>query len=261
MLGPCWIRRVCGCLVLAAVLGLPFVARSREAQSAGSPIVQFSPDPRPVAWNASSFSVDVVVTDFISTVMCLTDPQDPNSPMAPCGLGAFFFEVRWDPSALAYVGVLPGPFLGSTGRGLYCEKDEDSVASGTVSLYCVSLGQTPLGPEGSGVLGTVTFRPLSGVLGGSTGLTMARSTLAHADPNATARAHERRDGIVNYVKCAEVTGRPPIDLSDILLTLGHFGEQPSSPGWDPRFDFVADGRVDLSDVLFVVALYGQSCSP
>jgi len=86
------------------------------------------------------FSVNVVVDDVVN-------------------LGAFQLELAFDSSILGFVEVAEGPFLGSSGRTVQCLPPV--TAEGLVRFICVTLGQTPEGPEGSGVLATITFEPLS----------------------------------------------------------------------------------------------------
>ncbi|MBK7202237.1 MAG: hypothetical protein WAW03_20915 [Anaerolineae bacterium] len=41
--------------------------------------------------------------------------------------------------------------------------------------------------------------------------------------------------------------------------VAHWGETPSSPGWEPRFDLSADGRVDIMDIMRTGAVWGTVC--
>jgi len=86
------------------------------------------------------FTVNVVVDDVVN-------------------LGAFQLELVFDSSILGFVEIAEGPFLGSSGRTVQCLPPV--TAEGLVRFVCVTLGQTPEGPEGSGVLATITFEPLS----------------------------------------------------------------------------------------------------
>jgi len=73
-------------------------------------------------------------------------------------LGAFEFRVAFEPAVLQAEEVEPGPFLGSSGREVNCLPA--NIEEGSVRLVCVTLGATPAGPTGSGVLGTVSFKAL-----------------------------------------------------------------------------------------------------
>lgn len=73
-------------------------------------------------------------------------------------LGAFEFTVGYDPSLLRYVSVKEGPFLKSSGRASQCPTID--VSGSSVRMVCVTLGPEPDGPNGNGVLATLTFLPL-----------------------------------------------------------------------------------------------------
>jgi hypothetical protein len=74
-------------------------------------------------------------------------------------LGAFEFTLNFDPLVLQYVSTAVGPFLGSSGRLVNCPSSDSG--QGLVHLTCTTLGSTPPGPDGSGILATLTFLPIS----------------------------------------------------------------------------------------------------
>jgi len=88
------------------------------------------------AFNGSDFSVDIVVNNVTN-------------------LGAFQASLQFDPVIASYVSTQFGPFLGSSGRGVSC--NAPNVSGNTVQLVCGTLGSHPPGPDGNGVLATVTF--------------------------------------------------------------------------------------------------------
>jgi hypothetical protein len=80
-------------------------------------------------------------------------------------LGAFEFTLSFDPDLVRLVGVRQGPFLGSTNRNIQCVQprhfspysaDPNAEA---VNFGCNSVGNSPPGPNGSGVVATVEFAP------------------------------------------------------------------------------------------------------
>lgn len=75
-------------------------------------------------------------------------------------LGAFGFVLLFDDSKLDILddAFERGPFLGSTGREVYC--DEPTVTDGAARYACVTLGSEPEeGPSGDGKLASVYFEP------------------------------------------------------------------------------------------------------
>jgi Cohesin domain len=73
-------------------------------------------------------------------------------------LGAYEITLGFDPSALQFVTAQDGPFLESTGRGVYC-LGADSTAS-TARFVCTTMGAEPDGPNGGGTLAVFTFVPM-----------------------------------------------------------------------------------------------------
>ena len=72
------------------------------------------------------------------------------------GLGAFQFALTYNPALVTALGVTEGPFLGSTDRAVTCLTP--AMAPGRVEFVCVTLGSSPAGASGAGVLANVTFR-------------------------------------------------------------------------------------------------------
>ncbi len=72
------------------------------------------------------------------------------------GLGAFQFDLHYDPSLVTALDVVEGAFPGSSGRSVTCLTP--TLAAGTIEFVCATLGLAPAGPSGSGTLATATFR-------------------------------------------------------------------------------------------------------
>ncbi len=70
-------------------------------------------------------------------------------------LGAFQFSISFAPGGASVAGVTPGPFLGSTGRSVFCAPAY--ILPNQVTFGCASQGSAIPGPTGSGVLATVNF--------------------------------------------------------------------------------------------------------
>jgi hypothetical protein len=152
-------KALAGCRLLSAVLcatAMSFVvALGVFAQEA---TVHIEPPSTEVGSDAGPFTVSAVVDGVTN-------------------LGAFQFDLSYDPAVLKFVEVQQGLFLGSTGREVRCLAPR--TADGSLTFSCVTLGATPDGPNGSGVLATITFQPLTQ---GSSALHLARLILT--DPSA-----------------------------------------------------------------------------
>lgn len=92
--------------------------------------------PGQVVENGSGFAVAVVVNNVTN-------------------LGAYQLSLEFDPVVMAYVSAANGPFLRSSGRSVDC--DPPSLAGNAVLLVCRTLGSSPPGPSGNGLLATITF--------------------------------------------------------------------------------------------------------
>jgi hypothetical protein len=73
-------------------------------------------------------------------------------------LGAFQITLSYDARIVEFQDVKEGPFLGSSGRQVQCLPPLAS--EGSIDFTCVTLGSTPDGPTGSGMLATLTFKPV-----------------------------------------------------------------------------------------------------
>jgi hypothetical protein len=76
-------------------------------------------------------------------------------------LGAFEFTLAYSPTAVEVISASLGSFPGSSGRTVMPAGPVSSPTAGTVALGAYSLGATPDGPGGEGVLAVVTLRGLA----------------------------------------------------------------------------------------------------
>jgi len=107
-----------------------------------------------VALLGESFVVEIRVEDFV-------DADDDGDTLGE-GLGGFQFSLDYDPDVVSVSSVsdpaeVQALFLGSTGRTVTCV--DPLVGMSFVQLACGTLGSSPLGPTGSGVVARVTFLP------------------------------------------------------------------------------------------------------
>jgi hypothetical protein len=124
-----------GVMVVAAILSLAALHAAAQGTT-----VRIDVPLTPVARDAGPFVASVVVQD-------VTD------------LGAFQFDLTYDPTVLTPLDYKEGPFLGSSGRQVNCLPPTPN--EGLLRWVCVTLGSAPEGPNGSGVLATVTFAPVA----------------------------------------------------------------------------------------------------
>ena len=80
-------------------------------------------------------------------------------------LGAYEWQLRFDPAVVQFVEATNGPFLGSSGRTVSCLPPilppTNGLEPGNVRFGCVTSGGPPPGPDGGGLLSTATFEPVA----------------------------------------------------------------------------------------------------
>jgi hypothetical protein len=120
-------------------------------------------------------------------------------------LGAFEFDLTYNPACVEATDVTLGPFLASTGRSVI--PMGPTFGTGIVKYGAYSLGDTPPGPDGDGVLATITFQA---------GMSECRSDLhlqnvVVLDPSADTISNDTKDGevIVGTEIVPEVTSITP----------------------------------------------------
>ena len=56
----------------------------------------------------------------------------------------------------------------------------------------------------------------------------------------------------------DLNGDGVVNVVDLALVTGHFGQSTESPAWDPRADPNDDGVVNVLDLAIVIATFGWS---
>jgi hypothetical protein len=184
-------------LILAIVTAGLLGARS-DVALAQSAVMRLGPPSKYVDIDSPSFQVEVWVKNVYTT-----NPCEPYSSSEACGLGAYEFEVHFDPTVIQYVSVANGPFLTSTGRAVWScfsrtsgDPPPHDPANGRIHYTCNTTGNppggpTPFGPEGSGHVATITFAPL---VTGTTSVDLVNTILAETP--GTAISHTDQNGTV-----------------------------------------------------------------
>jgi hypothetical protein len=169
--------------------------------------------PEKVVWLGATFTYDVVIEDAFD-------------------LGAFEFELTYNPSCITVptCDATLGPFLGSTGRSVAEVGPTCGVGSITYGAY--SWGSSP-GPNGDGVLATVTFQ--AGMNQCDSALRLPIQNVSVTDTAGNQQSVSTGDGIVHVV--------PP--------------DCPTPP--DCPEDLNNDGVVNIIDIMLVASKWGQSC--
>ncbi len=161
--------------------------------SAATPTPCAGPCPTPTSTftpTATSTPAPISCPPIAATVVCVVPPFQVASSGGTVSvdlvvdevvnLAAFQVEVQYDPTLLTYVSATNGVFLGSSGRTIFCPPIILNLTSFVFS--CASIGSTPPGPDGTGILFHATFQATSNT--GISPLTLLQFDLADplADP-------------------------------------------------------------------------------
>ena len=182
-------------VLVVAALALVGGAPDRALSQAGSgAIVKFSPPNSHKTLSETGFTVDVTVENVVTT-----NPCEPWSSTEACGMGSYGFTVSFDPAVIQWVDTVDGGFTTSTDRSLYGCFDSfgHDPLNGKIAWSCSTQSNNPpdpqpFGPDGAGVLATITFNP---VADGLTNLVFEQTELAEVD-GVTSIAHCAEDGTV-----------------------------------------------------------------
>jgi Cohesin domain len=151
---------VMGVTIAAICLVATQVSPAVIAEGNGT-VVKVDPANQTIPLPGENFTVDIRVDDVAN-------------------LGAFQFDLVFDPAVVQFQSFTEGPFLKSSGRPTFCMSSD--ITAGTKRYGCAS-GGAQTGPDGSGVLVTVTFSPLTEA-GSSVNLEQGGLYSPNADPIA-----------------------------------------------------------------------------
>jgi len=189
--------------------------------------VRVEPATKQVALAGGQFTVDVVVDNVTN-------------------LGQFEFTVDFNPAVIAFVSFSQGPFLGSTNRTVICLPY--SAGPGSKQYGCSS-GGAEAGPDGSGVLATISFSPIAV---GTSAVDLHDVGLYDATPDVNPIPAAAQYGQVTVATVyGDVSGDCDVDIQDVGLVFAHW---PSPPlPYDPKYDMNGDGKINIQDVGLVFA--------
>jgi hypothetical protein len=172
-------------------------------------------------------------------------------------LGAFQFDLVYDQTAIEFVSADLGPFLGSTG----CDTMEAETYVPGRLTYGGHIVGTCFGPNGDGVVATVTFDPIAE---GESDLILENEQLLTSDaPPAPITPVDLYHGHVTVSPCffADVDPYPPncdndVDIADIYAIAYRYGCACGDPCYDPIYDLNSDCDIDAIDIQIAACYFG-----
>jgi len=197
----------------------------------------FDPSSKTVFPHTTEFSTDVVITDVVD-------------------LGAFQFDVKYDPDVVSVVRMELGDFLGRTERTVSSSYDDTYERDGRYSFYAyTSCPSDPGrdGPTGDGVLVTTFLSPIAV---GDTLLSLDNALLF--DTGGDPISFDASDGHIVVEECfGDFNGDGVVDIVDIMTIAGLWGcERDVDACYDEDYDFNENDKIDVGDIQQVVDAWG-----
>ena len=171
-------------------------------------------------------------------------------------LGSFEFIVAFSPTIVHAEGVELGDFLGSTGRSTVPMDPVDiNNEVGTINFGAASYGEQP-GPDGSGVLATISFSPQTE---GASDLHLQSMQVTDTVPDPI--SVDLQDGQVTVTESipGDMDGDCDVDVVDIMIVASRWNAVEGEERYDPACDLDDDGDIDVVDIMIVAAHWGDHC--
>jgi len=186
---------------------------------------------------ALSFTTDVVITDVSD-------------------LGAFEFDVVYDPDVVRVARIQLRDFLGRTGRTVESGYDSTLERDGRYSFWAYSSCPADPGrpgPTGKGVLATTFLSPIAP---GETDLAFQNARLF--DTGGRTISFDSTDGYIVVEECfGDFNGDGVVDIVDVMTIAGLWGcESGVDACYDSDYDFNDNGEIDVGDIMQVVDAWG-----
>jgi hypothetical protein len=199
--------------------------------------LRVEPPNQTVSSTGGTFFVDIVAEDVIH-------------------LGAFQFDLVYDPAILQFDSANLGPFLGSTGCTVM--EVEPTSVPGRLTYGGHIVGTCP-GPSGEGAVARVVFRPVEPPVAGESDLTLENEQLLNSDdPPAPITPVDLFTGHVTVTTCffADVDCDGDVDIADIYGIAYVWGCQSGDPSYNQIYDLDDNGYITTGDIQIAVCYFG-----
>jgi hypothetical protein len=203
------------------------------------PTAELGVDPREktVTAHQGPFEMSVLITDVVD-------------------LGAFEFDLVYDPDVVLVEDVLLESFLERTGRTAYSGTDDSLKLDGRFGFwaYTTPPGGDPRreGPSGKGVLVTTFLSPVDD---GTTPLELEEVLVFNTDGDEIHT--ELFDGTIIVEECfGDVNNDGVVDVEDVMLVAANWGCEEEDDCYDDDYDLNDSGEIDVGDIIAVVANWG-----
>jgi len=126
---------------------------------------------------------------------------------------------------------------------------------GTVTFGAASFGEPP-GPNGSGVLATISFSPQTQ---GISDLHLQGVQVTDTTPDSI--AVDLQDGQVTVTESipGDLDEDCDVDVIDIMVVSSRWNAIEGEQRYDPGCDMDNDGDIDVVDIMLVASHWGETC--
>jgi hypothetical protein len=170
-------------------------------------------------------------------------------------LGSFQFTLAYSPTLVTVQNITLGEFPGSTGRSFTPVGPNIDNNAGTATFGAFSLGATPAGPSGSGVLAYVRLLPQAG---GTAALVLSGVQVANVSGQSIQVV--TRNGTLLITAClGDFDGDGDVDILDVQRIAYRWNSHRGDALYEPAYDLDSDGDIDILDVQQVAYRWGTRC--
>jgi PKD repeat protein len=170
-------------------------------------------------------------------------------------LGSFQFTLAYSPTLVTVQNITLGEFPGSTGRSFTPVGPNIDNNAGTATFGAFSLGATPAGPSGSGVLAYVRLLPQAG---GTAALVLSGVQVANVSGQSIQVV--TRNGTLLITTClGDFDGDGDVDILDVQRIAYRWNSHRGDALYEPAYDLDSDGDIDILDVQQVAYRWGTRC--
>jgi PKD repeat protein len=170
-------------------------------------------------------------------------------------LGSFQFTLAYSPGLVTVQNITLGEFPGSTGRSFTPVGPNTDNNAGTATFGAFSLGATPAGPSGSGVLAYVRLLPQAG---GTAALVLSGVQVANVSGQSIQVV--TRNGTLFITAClGDFDGDGDVDILDVQRIAYRWNSHRGDALYEPAYDLDGDGDIDILDVQQVAYRWGTRC--
>jgi len=174
-------------------------------------------------------------------------------------LGSYEFNIGFDADYLQANSVSIGDFLGSTGRQVFPLTNNIDNTNGQIDYAVTTLGPTPPGPSGNGVILNIEWTSLNVDEDVTTDLILQNLQITEPDGTIVSSVSQNGSVTINSCYSQDFDCDCDVDIVDVTMAAYAYGTSIGEPNFNPAYDLDSDEDVDIIDITMVTYDYGWSC--